>query len=172
MALNEPEEPVIEFALALHRLRDEPPLIFERPGVNLLEGNVSLLHPAPELSKLVPVLGGKVPVQLLEELVFDLALVLQQIQDPLQLELLGALVLELALQVVYEHLLVPPLERMVGFDGDLVQPSLGARALHPFENPFSPAKRLSQLIQQPSQYLLVVALGHLLLRSVAPRISG
>ena len=132
VALYELEEPVVQLALVLYRPRDELPFPVERPGVYLLEGRVPPLYPAPDLPEFGPVFLVKVPVQLPKDTVLDLALALQQVQHPLQLEFLGALVLELALQVVYEHLLVPPFKGLIRFYGDLVQPRLGARALHHF----------------------------------------
>ncbi len=132
VALYEREELVVQLALVLYRPRDELPFLFEGPGVYLVEGCIPPLYPAPDLPEFDPVFAVEVPVQLPEDTVFDLALALQQVQHPLQLEFLGALVLELALQVVHEHLLVPPFKGLIRFDGNLVQPRLGARALHPF----------------------------------------
>ena len=115
VALYELEEPVVHFALVLYRPRDELPFPFERPGVYLVEGRVPPLYPAPDLPEFGPVIPVKVPVQLPKDTVLDLALALQQVQYPLQLEFLGALVLELALQVVHEHLLVPPFKGLHPF---------------------------------------------------------
>jgi hypothetical protein len=156
--------------LAIHRLRDQLSLLLERPGGDVLEDGVSLLHLAPELSEVVPMLRGEMAIQLLEEPVFDLPLALQEVQDPLQFELVRALVIQLPLQVFNEHVLVPPLESLIRLHGDLVQPRLGASALHPFEHSLPPAERLSQLVQQSVQLLLViqVPLGHSLLRFAGP----
>ena len=93
VALNQPEEPVFELALALYRLGDKPPLLLEGPGSHALEDLVPLLHPAPYLCEVFPVFLGEMAVELLEEPVFELALALEQVHDPLELELLGVLVL-------------------------------------------------------------------------------
>src|SRR5215212_1531416 len=131
VALYELEEPVVQLALVLYRLRNELPFPFERSRVYLVEGRVPPLYPAPDLPEFGPVFPVKVPVQLPEDKVLDLALALQQVQHPLQLEFVGALVLELALQVRHQQPPGPTFKGLIRFGGYPRQPRPGAPAASP-----------------------------------------